>query len=294
MEKWLVEGLMPERAIDRLQKGGICVFSVKKIEKKQILFCINKKDLEKAFAIYPNMCYNSSCGSVYSFTRVGALDARARKIAMQRLIAVCLGVCCFFLLVGGFSPFVLRIKTVGADVYKRETLEILKENGITLYSPYPSGKENAVCSKILALDGVEFCSLQKRGNTVIVEIRTNVFSSARQSEGDLISPCDGVVESAVTLGGTLLKKSGEKVLVGEKLVGAYFVNGEGENGSVTKTAVVAKVKLVCEKTFERESIQDGVAEARLYVESLGGTIIEIVTDGTSATARYSVTVKKNM
>jgi len=141
---------------------------------------------------------------------------------------------------------------------------------------------------------VEFCSLQKRGNTVIVEIRTNVFSSARQSEGDLISPCDGVVESAVTLGGTLLKKSGEKVLVGEKLVGAYFVNGEGENGSVTKTAVVAKVKLVCEKTFERESIQDGVAEARLYVESLGGTIIEIVTDGTSATARYSVTVKKNM
>ncbi len=294
MEKWLVEGLMPERAIDRLQKGGICVFSVKKIEKKQILFCINKKDLEKAFAIYPNMCYNNNRGSVYSFTRVGALDTRARKIVRQRLLAVCLGICCFFLLLGGFAPFVFRIETVGATVYKRETLEILKENGIFLYSRYPENKENAVCSKILELDGVEFCSLQKRGNTVFVEIRTNVFSSARRSEGDLISPCDGVVENAVTLGGTLLKKSGEKVLAGEKLVGEYFINGEGESASVTKTPVVAKVKLVCEKTFEKENIQDGVAEARLYVESLGGIIIEIVTDGTSVMARYSLTVKKNM
>ena len=56
---WLVDGVMPERAIDKLQKAGISVFFAKKTKKTQILFHIMKKDIEKAFAIYPNMCYNN-------------------------------------------------------------------------------------------------------------------------------------------------------------------------------------------------------------------------------------------
>ena len=32
-ETWLVEGLMPERALDRLQKAGIPVYKAKKIKK---------------------------------------------------------------------------------------------------------------------------------------------------------------------------------------------------------------------------------------------------------------------
>ena len=292
METWIVEGVMPERAIDRLQKAGICLNSVKKIKKKQILFCINKKDFDKAVAIYPNMCYNSKRGSVYSFTRVGDLGVRARKIARVRRIALGLGVCCFFGLVGGFSSCVFKIETIGAKVYEREIKQILKENGVVPYAFYESGKENGICAKILALDGVEFCSVRKRGNAVIVEIRTNAFSSARRTDGDLVSSCDGVVESIVSLGGTALKKAGEPVTAGEKLVGAYFVNGE--DGSAVDTFVVAKVKLVCEKRFAVDEGVDVVALARLFVEELGGQTLEIVTDGDSVIARYTVILKKNM
>ena len=84
-EYWIVEGVMPERALERLQKAGICIEKAKKIQKNGIVFCINKKDCEKAFAIYPNMCYNNIRGSVYTFTRVGALT-RVKVYTFSRLL----------------------------------------------------------------------------------------------------------------------------------------------------------------------------------------------------------------
>ena len=59
-ETLLLEGLMPERALLRLRREGIAVYDAKKIEKNQILFRIKRKDSEKVFAIYPNVCYNNS------------------------------------------------------------------------------------------------------------------------------------------------------------------------------------------------------------------------------------------
>ena len=57
-EKIVIEGNSPERALSRLQKAGICLLKVKKIKKNQILAIVTKKDSEKVFAIYPNLCYN--------------------------------------------------------------------------------------------------------------------------------------------------------------------------------------------------------------------------------------------
>jgi hypothetical protein len=290
----MVEGLMPERAVDRLQKAGICLFSVKKIEKKQILFCINKKDLEKAFAIYPNMCYNNKCESVYSFTRVGAMSARERKIVGQRLLGVGLGICVFFALFFNAAEYLFRIDVVGTDIYRREALEILQANGVRLYAPYVSGKEDVICSKILGLDGVEFCSVQKRGNTLRVEIRLNAFSKDNRENGALLSPRDGVIENVVALGGTPLKKKGERVTAGEIVVGDYFTSGDGETLERTKTTVVAKVKLLCEERIVGETLETSTAQARLFVENIGGRIEEMTPDGDGVVVKYSLVLKKNM
>ena len=297
MEKWIVEGVMPERAIDRLQKAGICVFEAKKIKKMQILFCINKKDLEKAFAIYPNMCYNSKRESVYSFTRVGAQTARERKISKFRRVGAALGICLFFVITAYFSDYVFRIDVVGANVYQREVLALLEERGIKRYAPYRAGVEDEVCAQILTLDGVEFCSMRKYGNAVTVELRLNAFSSARREEGGLVCPRKGVIVSAVALGGTLLKKTGEEVEAGQTLIGDYFVTGEGETTKTTKTHVVGKVKLLCEERVDGNSVEEATTNARLLVETLGGEISEIVnpTEGeTAVTVKYTLVLKKNM
>ena len=48
-DRFLIEGVMPERALLRLKRAGISVFNVKKPQKNQILFSISKKDSEKVF-----------------------------------------------------------------------------------------------------------------------------------------------------------------------------------------------------------------------------------------------------
>lgn len=297
MEQWIVEGVMPERAIDRLQKAGIPIFGAKKVKKMQILFCINKKDLEKAFAIYPNMCYNSKRESVYTFTRVGARSARERKIAKFRLVGAGLGVCLFLAILALSSSYVFRIDVVGANVYEREVLSVLSDHGIKLYSPYQKGVEDAVCAKILTLDGVEFCSMQKSGNAVTVELRLNSFSSAKREEGGLIASRKGVIVNAVALGGTLLKSEGESVEAGETLVGDYFLTGEGEWEKCTQTHVVAKVKLLCEEQVQGETQIAAEMNARLLVETLGGEILEIAPASETesvVTVKYTLVLKKNM
>ena len=293
-EAWIVEGIMPERALNRLQKAGIGVFEAKKIKKMQILFHISKKDIEKAFAIYPNMCYNNIRGSVYTFTRVGALPARERIIRAHRTLGILLGVCSWILLVLASSVLVLRIEVVGSTVYEREVRSLLREKGIRLFSVYPENKEEVLASKILAFEGVEFCSVQKRGNTVRVEIRQSVLPLTCNEEGDLIAVRSGTLQSAVVLGGTLLKKPGESVCEGESLIGGYMIRNDEKSPS----RVVAKVRLYCVEQLIAESEELAYAQSVLLVESLGGDwksiVYEQVEEGIQASVEFTLVIKKNM
>lgn len=294
-EAWIVEGVMPERALNRLQKAGIAVFQAKKIKKMQILFHISKKDIEKAFAIYPNMCYNNIRGSVYTFTRVGALSTRERVIRAHKAVGVLLGALVFVIAVLAASVLVLRIEVVGSSVYEREARALLRENGIALFSVYPEGKEEQLAAEILAFDGVEFCSVQKRGNTVRVEIRQNALPSVLNEDGDLVAPRSGIIESAVALGGTLLKKAGEETQAGESLVGSYLLTADGASAPAR---VVAKAKLICLEQVTADSEEQAFAEAMLLVESCGGRLKSIsYAQGEScvtASVEFTLVIKKNM
>ena len=70
-ERILLEGIMPERALLRLRREQIPLYDVKKVQKTQILFSISKKDSEKVFAIYPNVCYNNTIYSPFVLKKVG-------------------------------------------------------------------------------------------------------------------------------------------------------------------------------------------------------------------------------
>ena len=70
-DRFLVEGLMPQRALLRLKRAKIDLYHVKKIEKNQILFSVSQKDSEKVFAIYPNVCYNISVYSPFTVKKIG-------------------------------------------------------------------------------------------------------------------------------------------------------------------------------------------------------------------------------
>ena len=57
-QRIMIEGMMPYRALNRLKREGISLKNIKKSKKNQILITVDAKDVEKVFAIYPNMCYN--------------------------------------------------------------------------------------------------------------------------------------------------------------------------------------------------------------------------------------------
>ena len=95
LEKIVIEGIMPERALSKLQREGICVYHAKKLKKNQILLSVKKKDTEKVFAICPNVCYNVSVYSPYTAKRVGSEGLLAVLDWSKKRMGVLLGALLF-------------------------------------------------------------------------------------------------------------------------------------------------------------------------------------------------------
>ena len=90
-ERVLLQGIMPERALLRLKRAGISVYDAKKVEKNQILLCVKRKDIEKVFAIYPNVCYNKTAQTAYTATHQGAIGFGKVITAFQKRAGLALG-----------------------------------------------------------------------------------------------------------------------------------------------------------------------------------------------------------
>ena len=261
-ERVLLEGWMPERALLRLRRADIALFSVKKTAKNRILFSVNKKDIEKVFAIYPKMCYNNSVASAYKAQALGAegvgkyLSKAKNRVGLLVGGLLCLGI------VTASNPLVLSIEVIGGQCYQREALQALNEVGIRRFAPYSAGKEDLVCAKLLALDGVEFCSIKKTGNRLAVEIRLSPFPSVKTETGNMQAKHEGELLAITALRGSPLKKIGDTVRIGETLVEDRFTT---EQGGQVRVEIIARVCIACvwEGEVEAESEEEAFAKAYL-------------------------------
>lgn len=270
LEKIILEGISPERALSRLQREGICVYHAKKLKKNQILFSVKRKDTEKVFAIYPNVCYNITVYSPYTARSAGPEGVLALFDRCRKRVGVFLGVLLFAAATLAANQFVLRIDVEGADAYRGEVLAALEESGIRTFALYPSGREREVTAKILALKDVSYCSVEKSGTTVRVEVRLSAFSDPSPQEGDMLAAHSGTILQMAVLRGTALKAPGEEVAAGEPLVGAYLLDGEGEKIPVT---AIARVTLSCvyEEVIDASDEQGALAQGYLAAD---GQIVE--------------------
>lgn len=260
--RYAIEGIMPERALLRLKRAGIAVYHVKKPQKNQILFSVKKKDSEKVFAIFPNPCYNNSVYSAYTAKRLGVFGAWRYFEALKKRTGLIVGGILFCALTLFADGFIFGVRFVGTDVYAREAVIALEENGIKPFSRYQKGNEDLVCAKLLKNKGVEFCSVQKRGLYAVVEVRLSPFLEYAPVKGDMLSKRSGTVLSIIALRGTPQKKAGDKVQAGEALVSGYFETQSGEKKSVE---VIARASVACtyEKSLQAESAEEAFAKAYL-------------------------------
>lgn len=265
-----IEGVMPERALLRLKREGIAVYGVKKTQKTQIRLRVKKRDIEKVFAIYPSLCYNkgdekkhfSTAQGIYTVRKAPATGVLRVWEFLKKRVGVCVGIAIFCASLPLADNLVFGVETVGADGYQREIYSALNENGVRLFSPYPHGKEDLICAEILSLNGVEFCSVQKKGSWVRVEIRKSPFITHSLERGDMLASRSGKIESITVLKGTALKKVGEEVERGEPLVGNWFSTETGER---IETHAVARVRIACVYEGETEAKDEESAFAQAYL-----------------------------
>jgi hypothetical protein len=256
------EGIMPERALLRLRRAGVDVFSVQKPQKNRIVFSIKKKDIEKVFAIYPKVCYNRNGSYPYSVRDLGGTGLEKYLDFFKKRIGLLLGGLLFCTVTLWADQTVMGVEFVGSGVYQRETLAALESQGIKPFSVYKTGGEDLVCAKILALDGVEFCSVKKNGLRVRVEMRLGEYGTRKLQSGNLYAAHTGEVIAITALRGTPLKAKGDSVQAGEPLVGGWFTKGEGEQVCVEP---IARASIACAYEAEIDADSQEKAFATAYL-----------------------------
>ena len=79
---YLVEGLNTEKNLNFLCGNGICLYEVKKINKKQYFVTVPFKERKKLIALLKNRCYNIKLiksGGFLGFLEKGGLSATLRR-----------------------------------------------------------------------------------------------------------------------------------------------------------------------------------------------------------------------
>ena len=114
-ERVLIEGMMPYRALNRLRREGICLKNVQKAQKNQIICTVDRKDIEKIFASYPNVCYNSDKYAPYTARILPPTGRRKGWDLLKKRAGLWLGGVLFLALAGVFVsyPFIWLVNQLG-------------------------------------------------------------------------------------------------------------------------------------------------------------------------------------
>lgn len=260
-----ISGIMPERALLRLRRAEIELRNVKKPTPNTLLLTVQKKDLGKLFEVYPSVQRTTYAQSPYEIRVLGEVGVLKWVTWAKHRLGFILGALLFCIGQAVASNFVLGIQFVGNRTYVRETLSTLEAYGVKTGGVYHRGKEDLICSTLLRLQGVEFCSIKKRGLYLYVETRINEERFSMRQDGAFISNRDGEVVSITAMGGTAVKTVGAQVKQGETLIEPYFLTALGER---VKTQAIGRASLSCvyETTVETTDSESAFATAYLMAE----------------------------
>ena len=293
-----LRGMMPERALLRLHRAKISIFNAVKIARDEIRFSVWKKDIEKVFAIYPNICYNIGEYSPYTVEKLGAVGIGKLLESAKNRAGLWIGCLAFATVLTLVNECAFGVRFVGTSVYAREAYMALEECGIGFGKRYRGQNADLFCAKMLALDGVEYCSLKKEGLKLRVEVRLSPFQTTEFAKGGMQAKHTGTLIGITVLRGTALKKLGESVSAGEMLVGDWFCTEAGEQ---VRVELIARVRIAC--TYEAEiaatDAEEAFAQAYLEIglgaeDTLQSRAAAKAENGYLVTLRYIATERMNI
>lgn len=209
---------------ERLNSGRLLtalaeVTTVKTVRGGEALrFCVPSRDRGKVVAICASLCYNYKI-----IKEEGILLSFVRALGRAGIVLGTLGA---LALTAVYPLFVTEVE-YGGD-YIAEAVRVVEESGVKRGAFLPDFDGEALEKALLALDGVAFASVTKRGTHVYVDVRAE-----RSDEHFVDVPTQPVtakitasVTRVVVWSGTALVSYGDVVRPGDELIGAYVVSGE--------------------------------------------------------------------
>lgn len=258
-----IEGLMPERALLKLKRNGIPLYDIQKTAKDRLECSVKSEHLDKLFALYPRPEHRNGYAA-FTATDLGVLGWGKRLQRIRARVGLVLGALLFCMGTLWAQTLTFDVEFVGSSVYAREALQALDEYGLRRFNTYKTGNEDLVCARLLTIPDVEFCSVQKVGTRVRVEMRLYALPPQKMTQGDMRALHTGTVLSMTALRGTPAKKVGDKIARGETLVhGWYFVEGRGQ----VSVEVIARASIACvyETEIQAQSEEEAFAQAYLDI-----------------------------
>lgn len=212
---------VPSKGVGRLLTAlgrEVRVKGEKDAEEGMFRFSVSSRDKAKVVAICGCLCYNYKI-----IKEKGALLAVARAL---RRAGVAAGLVCSAVMIAVYPFFVTEVKFAGDDI--AGVRDAVARSGVRKGAFLPSFGGDELERELLALDGVAFASVTKRGTHVTVEVR------AERAEEHFVDIPTGAVTAKVTASvtrvvvtsGTAEVGYGDVVREGDVLIGAYVLSGE--------------------------------------------------------------------
>ncbi|MDE6075482.1 MAG: sporulation protein YqfD [Clostridia bacterium] len=254
----------PETALKKLTKANIAVFKLKK-HGSTLTFGVLQEYSEKVFAIFSHPCYNITVKRHSAKTRALTFLKRRFGLVMGAAVFVCAAV------VSG--NVVMRIKVTGNGSYLSESIiSIANECGAREWSLCRKLDAPLLQAKILALPDVNFCSVQREGAYLIIDVRTEEEHTAKVNYQPLKADVSGEVYRIVAICGTAERAQGDKVNAGDILIGAYELTEEGESHpclavGFAEITASASLSLYYDKE-SAENTEEALKAAALYSDRI--------------------------
>lgn len=208
-----------ETVLKKLAKAQIPVGCVSASGAK-VRFSVNREYIRKVFAIFKHPCYN--------------IGIRNKSVPMRfcdflkRRTGVIVGALIVLAAIIYSQTAVLRISVTGnAEYLTQRVLSLAEECGAKRFTTCGGLDKPLLAARVMALDGVEFCSVSRKGWAIVIDVRIGNASYGNASRLPLCAEKCGVIKSLTVLCGTAEKSVGDSVSVGDVVIGNYeFLQGE--------------------------------------------------------------------
>lgn len=267
---FLLKGLNQDRFINSLQKNGVRLYDIKKINEKSLRFKVNGKDDEKVFAINKDVWYNA-----YDIKKTGERGLLYPVLYALRNCGVIAGSLLFVAFSLCFNDVICDFSFNGTgSVYKRELTEYLNGKGIKKYSRFSDFNLEELEDQILSdNEFLSFVGCSKNGNRLVVycNLSKEAPKALTGNATALVCDVDGEIESLKVYRGTAIVNVGDKVSKGAVLVAGYAEIKE-QNVAVN---VIASATVLYHREFVYYSQRSGQEEnALLFAKEKAGYVEE--------------------